>query len=50
VNDLAGRTVRTGRLAGGRTYVELAGVPEGALIVRLPGRADVAPRRMVVVR
>lgn len=50
VNDLAGRTVRSGRLAGGPTFVDLAGVPDGALVVRLPRRPDVPPRRVVVVR
>ena len=49
-NDMAGRLVFAGRLAGDRTHVDLAGVPEGALIVRLPGRADMPPQRVLVVR
>lgn len=50
VNDMAGRLVLAGRLAGERTHVDLTGVPEGALIVRLPGRAEVPPQRVLVVR
>lgn len=50
VNDLAGRTLRTGRLAGGRTWVDVGDMPAGALMVRLTGHPELAPVRVLLVR